>query len=342
MSIWAEFNPLKSCVIGTLPDPAKIIPYTKLKNRYAKYFSEILNKANEELNELEKILNSFDVETHRSKQNYPYYNGQSVNTPPLAVRDFYAVYGNSLFKSAYAFEWNKAVPTSCDHAFETKNFDSVVELPAEGVFYNGDYRDFDPDKHIPRPMFDPSITMRCGNDIIMAKNFDKQGNKLGQKQYMDWIRSVNPKANFHVIDTHGHIDSQIFLVRPGLMLTSISDDDLPSYFDSWEKIYVERVTSQGIYKKDKWRHEKFHPVLSQWFYNFLETCTEETYFNLNSLSIDENTVLFTGTHPKLFAQLENRGITCVPVSMKATTFWDTGVHCATNELERQGELEDYA
>ena len=68
----------------------------------------------------------------------------------------------------------------------------------------------------------------------------------------------------------------------------------------------------------------------------------KTYFNLNSLSIDENTVLFTGTDKDLFNQLERKGITCVPVSMKATTFWDTGVHCATNELERIGELQNYA
>ena len=342
MSIWAEFNPLKSCVIGTLPDPGKIIPYTNLKNRYASYFSDIFNKSNEELNELEKILNGFGVETHRSRQDYPYHNGKTVNTPPLSVRDFYTVYGNSLFKSNFAFEWNKAVPTSCDHVLETKEFDSVFELPHNDMFFDGDFNDFDPDKDLARPLFDPPITMRCGNDIIMAKKFGREGNNLGKEQYMDWIRSVNPKARFHVVDTDGHIDSQIFLVRPGLMLTSVSSEDLPSFFDSWEKIHVESVTSQDMYKKNKWRHEKFHPVISQWFYNFLQTCTEETYFNLNSLSINEDTVLFTGTHPKLFAQLEKKGITCVPVSMKATTFWDTGVHCATNELERQGELEDYA
>ena len=51
-------------------------------------------------------------------------------------------------------------------------------------------------------------------------------------------------------------------------------------------------------------------------------------------------IIFTGQHPELFKQLETRGITCVPVQMKATTFWDTGVHCATNEIERAGELID--
>jgi len=32
MTTWAEFHPLKSCVIGTLPNAEDIIPYTKLQN----------------------------------------------------------------------------------------------------------------------------------------------------------------------------------------------------------------------------------------------------------------------------------------------------------------------
>ena len=163
-----------------------------------------------------------------------------------------------------------------------------------------------------------------------------------KEEYVNWIKSVNPNAKFHTIDTESHIDSQIFLVRPGLLLTSLRSQKLPSFFDKWEKIYVESVNSQAHHKKNEYRHKKFHPVIAQWFYNFLETCTEETYFNLNSLSIDEENVLFTGTHPKLFSQLEKKGITCIAVDMKATTFWDTGVHCSTNELERHGELENYA
>ena len=126
------------------------------------------------------------------------------------------------------------------------------------------------------------------------------------------------------------------------MLTCLSDDKLPDFFKSWEKIHVDPVAAQLFHKRNKYRHKKFHPVIAQVFHNFLETCTEETYFNLNSLSINESTVLFTGTHSKLFNTLEKKGIDCIPISMKATTFWDTGVHCVTNELEREGELVDYA
>lgn len=342
MSVWAEFHPLKSCVIGTLPDPKDIIPFTNLKNRYEKYFTEIINRSRHELDNLEKVLKSFNVKTYRSKQTYPFHNGKTINTPPLAVRDIYGIYGNSLFKGNFAFDWNKKVPESCDHVLDKINFDTTVRLSTNDIFFDGDFFTFDPEKDLPRPIFHPPITQRCGNDIIMAKKFGYDGNELGKTQYINWIKSVNPKAKFHILDTDGHIDSQIFLVRPGLLLTSLSVDKLPNFFDKWEKIYVESLKVQSLHKKNEYRHKKFHPVIAQSFYNFLQTCTEETYFNLNSLSINEHTVLFTGIHPFLFSQLEKKGIDCVAVDMKATTFWDTGVHCVTNELERQGDLENYA
>ena len=342
MSVWTEFDPLRSCVIGTLPEPEKILPFTKLTNRYEKYFTEIVNESRRELDDLEKIIKSFGVSTFRSRQDYPIHNGKTINTPPLAVRDIFSVYGDSLFKGNFACEWNKEVPECCDSTLSGIDFDNVTQLPTEDTFFDGDFAKFDPEVDLPRPMFHPPMSLRIGNDVDIAKRYGREGNTLGRQSYERWLRSVNPQVRFHVVDTESHIDSQIFIVRPGLMLTCLDDRRLPDYFDKWEKIHVESVTSQLMHKKNEYRHRKFHPVIAQWFYNFLETCTEETYFNLNSLSIDESTVLFTGQHPELFKKLEKKGITCVPVKMKATTFWDTGVHCATNEIEREGELIDYA
>ncbi len=342
MSVWAEFNPLKSCVVGTIPNPEDIIPHTKLTNRYSKYFTEIVRRSQQELDNLEKVLQGFGVKTFRSRQTYDVFNGQTITTPPLAIRDIFSIYGDNLFKGNFAFDWNKDVPASCDHALDTFNIEQIYSLPHKDSFYTGDFTSFDPETCLDRPLFHPSIALRIGNDIILSKQYGKEGNQSGRDAYVDWIKSVNPKAKFHMVETMSHIDSQIFLIRPGLLLTCLDTSKLPPFFDKWEKIHVAPIEQQLKHKKNEYRHKKFHPVLAQWFYNFLETCTEETYFNLNSLSVSEDTVLFTGNHDQLFKQLERKGINCVPISMKATTFWDTGVHCATNEIERVGDLENYA
>ena len=125
------------------------------------------------------------------------------------------------------------------------------------------------------------------------------------------------------------------------MVTCLNEKLLPEYFGNWEKIFVDNTSNKMLHRRNAYRHKKFHPVIAKFFYNFLQTNTEETYFNTNSLSIDEKTILFTGVHNALFKKLEQKGIDCVPVDMKATTFWDTGVHCATNDIERKGQLHDH-
>ena len=56
MAIWTEFHPLKKCIVGTLPEADKLIEHTNLTNRYRGYFEHILNKARQELDQLQNIL----------------------------------------------------------------------------------------------------------------------------------------------------------------------------------------------------------------------------------------------------------------------------------------------
>ena len=68
MSVWTEFDPLRTCVIGTIPEPKEILPFTKLTNRYEKYFTEILDRSRRELDDLEKILQHSSVISQRHFQ----------------------------------------------------------------------------------------------------------------------------------------------------------------------------------------------------------------------------------------------------------------------------------
>lgn len=342
MSVWAEFNPLESIVIGSLPEPEKLLPFTSLKGRYANYFAEIINRSRSELDHLEKVIRGFGVKTYRSKQHYPIFNGSTINTPPLGIRDIYTVYGDSVFKGNQAFEWTREFPHSCDDALSTQNYRSIYELDTHDIFYNDNFDLFDAEEHLARPFWHPSLALRCGNDIFISESYNNDGNRLGEEKYRHWAQSVNPKLKFHLVRCDGHLDGQLFLIRPGMLLTSLDEHQLPEFFDSWDKIHVEPVKDQWWNKKNTIRHKHFHPVIAKSFFTFLQTCTEETYFDVNSLSIDEHTVLFTGSHPELFKRLEKKGITCIGMDMNATMFWDNGTHCVTNELSRKGELEDYA
>ena len=143
MSVWSEFQPLKSCVIGTLTPAEKILPHINLVNRYKKYFKEIIRIGIEELDHLENILKSYDVKTFRSIQHYPDNTGKIINTPPLGIRDLFTIYGDNLFVGNTAFVWNKDVPYSCNHVFD--NYSSTYELPHHDIFAD-QFQTFEPNR----------------------------------------------------------------------------------------------------------------------------------------------------------------------------------------------------
>ena len=138
----------------------------------------------------------------------------------------------------------------------------------------------------------------------------KDGNDAGRKIFIQWLKSINKNINIHNVDVSGHLDGYIFLVRPGLLMTWLAPSKLPEYFKNWDKVYIDNDTNRVLSHLGQHRYKRYHPVIAQEFYNFLQTNTEETFYNINSLSINENTVLFTGKHKRLFNQLEKHGVDC--------------------------------
>jgi N-dimethylarginine dimethylaminohydrolase len=81
-------------------------------------------------------------------------------------------------------------------------------------------------------------------------------------------------------------------------------------------------------------------LVKQWHW-YQQTNPQETAFSLNALSIDENTVMFPGYDKEVFTQLAKHNVECINLNLKTCYFWDNGLHCFTNELHRQGDIENY-
>jgi N-dimethylarginine dimethylaminohydrolase len=62
---------------------------------------------------------------------------------------------------------------------------------------------------------------------------------------------------------------------------------------------------------------------------------EETVFEVNMLSIDQNTILVNNYNKKVFDFLEKHHIAPVIAPFRHRWFWDGGVHCVTQDLYRE-------
>jgi len=68
---------------------------------------------------------------------------------------------------------------------------------------------------------------------------------------------------------------------------------------------------------------------------------EETVFDVNMLSIDQNTIICNNYNKDVFAHFKKHKVEPIIFNFRHRYFWDGGVHCITQDLYREGTQEDY-
>lgn len=334
MSVWSEFQPLKSVILGNLFETEDLLSHLSLSPKWAQNFKLINDAGLEELSAIVRLLESFGVEVKRPTSYSIKANIGSAG-PALSPRDWYFKYGDKTIVGNDAFETHNIRTNSTDDLL-----DEYYRIPHNNKWANvslNDLESFDLD----RPYIHTSNLLRCGNDIFITKNLCRTGNEQGRSYIVSILKEINSNIRIHYVDCEEHLDSYIFFVKPGLILSRISKDRLPEFFQNWNVIQVDEQFE--VYKKIlKYKWKKLNPIVAKEYSWFLQSNPEETLFSLNALSINESTVIFPGKSKHIFNALEKLGITCISIDMKAISYWDSGLHCCTSEIDRVGDLEDYS
>ena len=337
MAVWTEFQPLESLVLGNLFPTDQLLSQLNLRDKWADAFRYINDQSLIELNAISDLLSSRNVKVKRPKD-YDISMANMTLGPSLSPRDWFMVYGNVVLQGndAYANHNLRTHSTLGIHDMET------ISMPNYDMWADKGFDDLEHNT-VQRPYYHTANMLRCGHDIFYSLYPCRTGNTAGLDWMMDHIMEINPKARFHPVDTQEHLDGAIFFVRPGLILSNMSKDRLPDFFATWDVIVVDESDKHAFYKSTlayKWK--KLSPIVAKEYAWFMQTNPEETCFSINGLSLDENTIIFPGNNPSLFRKLEKIGIECLSVSMRAISFWDSGLHCCTSELSRSGGLEDFS
>lgn len=339
MTVWTEFQPLKSVVLGNIFPTVEILNELDLNPRWQKPFRHIVDTALIELDCIADTLINLDVQVFRPSM-YSMRCDNQFSVPPLAMRDVFMIYGNTCIEGNEAFKNNQPRVASARDAYSNLEIDCI---PTDDIWYSGSFNDLEFDT-ISRPYLHTANLLRCGNDIFVSKLLGRTGNAQGLEYFKKWASGVNSNVKFHFVDTDEHLDGSIFLIRPGLMLSAIDKNRLPDFFKNWTVIPVNHQSKTKKIYKELYAHsyKKLNPIIAEKYSWFLQCEPEETLFSLNALSINENTVMFPGIDKELFSTLKTHKVECISVDMRAISFWDSGLHCCTNEIHREGSLEDYS
>jgi hypothetical protein len=306
--------------------------YDDLSPEVRDSFYQITEWTKHDLNNIQKKLEEFNVVVKRpviSNDKSLYLDPQNDNKllkPPITPRDANSVIGNKLFFSDYSLK-------SC--------YDPLLkDYPEENIIKN--------------KFISGAGTVKLGKDLILDnhidwKKLDNVYEDFYQRQHV--LAELMDDYRLHYSTNGGHTDGCFMPLKEGLLLTTEYWSDYDLMFPGWNTINLSKPTYDGFHafngvNSNRWLvpgtsySAHFNSYVEEYCPEWIGNYTE-TYFEVNTVMIDEKNMLCMGEHDILFKELEQHGITCHVVPFRPRTFWDGGLHCITLDIRRKAVMKDY-
>lgn len=184
---------------------------------------------------------------------------------------------------------------------------------------------------------------RLGRDLYFAT----QTYHDNKQEILHTVNKEFPNTRNHVVNSAGHGDAVYCPVTPGLI---ISLNDIPTYrdtFPDWEVLYLpdsnyahmRKFESSMKRNKGRWfipGFEQNQDLINMVDYYFNEWVGQvsETVFDVNILIVDPKNIVVSAHNEAVEKACGRYGIEVHVVPFRHKYFWDAGIHCITNDLDR--------
>lgn len=283
----------------------------------------VIDEANEDLDELCKVLQSSGVEVYRPlDNNYSAYVGNTSWTSDqmygYCPRDTHLVIGENVIEAPMSYRARQMEADVLSHVRQKAMHDGANWIAAPrpmlpvGTHYITDEAVLLLENE---PIFDAANCLRLNNDILYLKSCT--GNRRGA----DWLqRFLGKDYRVHVLDdvyAYSHIDSTIAPIQEGLVVLNrsrIKLENMPEIFakNKWDIIWFEDPYPIPFYK---------YPYASPWI-------------GMNLLMIDSKTAIVDKNQLGLIKQLEQHNVEVWAMQLRHSRTLGGGFHCVTLDLHR--------
>lgn len=373
-SVHQHWDPLTTCVVGRSYPPEF---YDHIKDTNVRtVMQRIAKETEEDLTYLCNTLTNFGISVLRPYIDPDYSKvlvGDRYLPAPITPRDDMAMVGDIFYTtkpSLYA-KWNQLRGTDWP-LLPPKNNSEYNNLPdfikqelidfgthtLQSIYLKdfGTYQNIEKhvklqgnqivyDQHI-----DSAMVCRLGLDLF----FGTWTQGVDHSDLLQHVESLFPTYHCHIIETGGHLDGTICPVCPGLVISTMDMDTtvLQSHFPGWEIFTVDRVVTDNEFNnlkaknQGKWwlpgeeDNDEFTEYVQTYFEHWLGNI-EETSIDVNMLILDPKNVLISQPNQRLQTKLSEYGIASHVVPLRHSYFWDGGLHCVTNDLNRLGNLQKF-
>lgn len=323
---YATFHPLKHCMIGRHFSAEFFIKNIKEK-KIADPLARIADEMAEDYDKLETLLKSYGVKTYRPDFNENKFSNNFNVMPPVCPRDHFAVVGETFYSTQQTDFYGSVIKNIHRNNLHLKNYGS-------------------------REMIVSTATVvRVGKDI-----FWDTGKIQNSEDAINKIKLIWTEQGFRVHESKRgyHSDSAFCCVKPGCLVSLHDVQNYKELFPNWEVLYLPDQSWHKMHDflkmKDqvhgKWwlEGEEHNQQLIHYVNTWLQDWVgyvEETVFDVNMLSIDENTIICNNYNKKVFEFFKRHKVEPIVFNFRHRYFWDGGVHCITQDFYREGEMEDY-
>lgn len=283
----------------------------------------VIDEANEDLEELSKVLQSAGVIVYRPlDNNYAAYVGNTKWTSDqmygYCPRDTHLVIGNTVIEAPMSYRSRQMEADSLSHVRQEAIHHGANWIAAPRPMLPVGTHYISQEKVMlleNEPIFDAANCLRLNNDILYLKSCT--GNRRGA----DWLqRFLGSEYRIHVLDdiyAYAHIDSTIAPINEGLVVLNrsrIKLENMPQIFadQKWDIIWFDDPYPVPFYK---------YPYASAWI-------------GMNLLMLDPTTAIVDKNQLHLIKELEKRKIEVWALELRHSRTLGGGFHCVTLDLQR--------
>lgn len=324
--------------------------YDHLDPQVRDVFYQITEWTKEDLAILERKLQEFGIKVRRpeyhSIDNHLNEHEQLIR-PSITPRDNYVVVGNTLY-----------IPGYCLQGIDGFKFSDDFRFPWRKVV-NEYHRDVDSKikYHNTSLRMCSANMVRAGKDLYLDCNFVGPHATRSKREIFDQeIVPMFPNHRMHYLENGGHLDACFAILKPGYILANRYFDDYETSFPGWEVIMLDDPEFREHKPPNTGDTSFYDPMVNWWVPGVTGSKAfnqhvikyaqdwvgnyRETFFEVNSLMVDEKNVIMTGEFPAVEQKLSSIGITVHSVPFRCRSFWDAGLHCLTLDVRREGPVVD--
>ena len=356
-----QWNKLKTCVVGSAypPEVFNFINNSKLRN----CFEKLAIETEQDIQRLVQVLKKFNVNVVRPKMPADltqFKIAKGYIAPPISARDFMTMIDDKLYYPGLP---------NLNHAWEEfsnmnnkKDMNQLQSSAAWEEFQKQDKNIFDQKVSFYKDIF--TMALQHGNEVIaspidyMNSSFiTRLGNKMivGTQTYHDNKEAIKktftamfPNKEIHIASSEGHSDGCFTPISNELIISAYDAVDYSTTFPDAEVITVppeitlkdDKFKRQMLKAEHKWflegmENNKDLVEIVEHYFNTWIGDVNETAFMVNILMLDEKNALCSTDNKKVREAMKRHGVELHITPFRHRWFWDTGIHCLTQDLDRE-------